>query len=157
MPTRADFYVGRGRGAEWVGSVAFDGYPDGIDLTSCERESVAGMKFPKHEKFPDGEHLFDATTEEQFRERLAAYFANRDDVTTPDHGWPWPWETSHTTDYAYAFDGGRVWASGFGRPWFDPREEEPEDDAPGPSPDFPDMSDRKRVTYGQRSGLIVFG
>jgi hypothetical protein len=29
MGTRADFYVGRGKDAEWLGSVAFDGYPSG--------------------------------------------------------------------------------------------------------------------------------
>lgn len=31
MGTRADFYVGRGKDAEWIGSVAFDGYPDGFE------------------------------------------------------------------------------------------------------------------------------
>lgn len=30
MGTRADFYVGRGTEAEWIGSIALDGYPDGI-------------------------------------------------------------------------------------------------------------------------------
>ena len=27
MGTRADFYVGRGDAAEWIGSIAYDGYP----------------------------------------------------------------------------------------------------------------------------------
>ena len=31
MGTRADFYVGRGESAEWLGSVAWDGNPRGID------------------------------------------------------------------------------------------------------------------------------
>jgi hypothetical protein len=31
MGTRADFYVGRGGQAEWLGSIAWDGYPSGID------------------------------------------------------------------------------------------------------------------------------
>jgi hypothetical protein len=30
MGTRADFYVGRGPDAEWLGSVAMDGYPSGV-------------------------------------------------------------------------------------------------------------------------------
>jgi len=30
MGTRADFYVGIGPEAEWVGSIAYDGYPDGV-------------------------------------------------------------------------------------------------------------------------------
>jgi hypothetical protein len=29
MGTRADFYIGRGKRALWLGSVAFDGYPAG--------------------------------------------------------------------------------------------------------------------------------
>ena len=29
MGTRADFYMGTGTGAEWLGSVALDGYQDG--------------------------------------------------------------------------------------------------------------------------------
>lgn len=29
MGTRADFYVGRGVDAQWLGSIAYDGYPDG--------------------------------------------------------------------------------------------------------------------------------
>lgn len=31
MSTRADFYVGRGAEAEWIGSISWDGYPDGVD------------------------------------------------------------------------------------------------------------------------------
>jgi len=31
MPTRADFYVGRGADAEWLGSIAFDLRQDAID------------------------------------------------------------------------------------------------------------------------------
>lgn len=30
MGTRADFYVGKGPNAEWLGSTAMDGYPEGI-------------------------------------------------------------------------------------------------------------------------------
>jgi hypothetical protein len=30
MGTRADFYVGKGKKSEWIGSIAWDGYPQGI-------------------------------------------------------------------------------------------------------------------------------
>ena len=30
MGTRADFYIGKGTDAEWLGSIAWNGYPDGI-------------------------------------------------------------------------------------------------------------------------------
>ena len=144
MGTRADFYIGRGANAEWLGSTAWDGYPDGI-------------RPHDKKKWPDGESLFDATTENVFRERLAAYFNDRRDVTMPSDGWPWPWNDSGTTDYAYAFDGGKVWASSFGCEWFDPLQEEPED-AKEDAAVFPDMSARKNVKMsGPGSGLIVVG
>ena len=76
MGTRADFYMGRGPDAEWIGSIAWDGYPEGIT--------------PKGGKWPDGAHLFDAQTEEEYRERLEDYFERREDVSRPEHGWPWP-------------------------------------------------------------------
>ncbi len=41
MGTRADFYIGRGEKAEWLGSVAWDGYPTGIlpELLKSESEN----------------------------------------------------------------------------------------------------------------------
>jgi hypothetical protein len=130
MGTRADFYVGRGRDAEWLGSIAWDGYPD----------AMTG-------------NLLQATTPGMFRTEVAAFLAERDDATTPEMGWPWPWEDSNLTDYAYAFDDGKVWATG-GPGWFDPLDMEPENE--GRTVEFPDMSARKAVTMGKRSGLLVF-
>lgn len=139
MGTRADFYVGRGKDAQWIGSVAMDGYPDGFDR--------------------DG--LLNATTEQQFREAVAAEIASRNDGTTPEQGWPWPWDDSHTSDYAYAFDGGMVFGT-FSGHWFDAvaaaedgdKEDEAADDTPV---EFPNMAERKNVTFSARSGLIVIG
>jgi hypothetical protein len=156
MGTRADFYVGRGKKAEWIGSTAWDGYPKGISLTLAEKKIECGISFPQHADFPESKHLFDAATEQEFRERVSQYFTNREDVTLPEHGWPWPWETSHTTDYAYAFDDGKVWACPFGSGWFVASEGRPEEDLKSGA-DFPDMSDKKEVTFGKRSGLIVLG
>jgi hypothetical protein len=139
MGTRADFYVGRGPEAEWLGSVAWDGY----ELDEPLRRS---------------------TNEQQWRNRVEQFLASRDDGTTPDMGWPWPWEDSRTTDFAYAYDGGKVWASCFGHAWFDPNnppaDEYDEDGEPqmagGKTAVFPDMTARKNVARGgKRSGLIV--
>jgi hypothetical protein len=128
MGTRADFYVGRGVDAEWIGSIAWDGYPPGITPLSEEmvRAYRGGPMTHKSIEWPKGAHLFDATTEAEYRERVERFFQYRDDVTRPADGWPWPWEDSRTTDYAYAFDGGKVWASCFGYEWFDPTQPEPE-------------------------------
>lgn len=140
MGTRADFYVGRGADAEWLGSIAWDGYPSGL-----EREG-----------------LLNATTDEQYRAAVAAELDARDDATTPEMGWPWPWDDSNTTDYAYAFDGGKVHGSCFGGNWFDAAEardsdgEEREEDGGEPAV-FPNMKDRKNVTFGARSGTIIVG
>ena len=133
MGTRADFYVGRGKEAEWLGSIAYDGYPSGID-----------------------EAVLKATTEADYRAEVTKFLAGEESATLPEQGWPWPWEDSRTTDYAYAFDGGKVYASGFGGAWFVATEDEPEDEDGGKVAVFPDMSARKAVTMGKRSGLLVF-
>jgi len=133
MGTRADFYIGRGAGAEWIGSIAWDGYPNGIE------DAVLAAK-----------------TESEFRAAVAEHLSARDDFTPPEMGWPWPWDNSQTTDYAYAFEGGKVWASPFGHDWFDASGVEPSDDGwRQKTATFPDMSDRKAMTLGARSGLIV--
>lgn len=161
MGTRADFYIGRGEHAEWLGSTAWDGYPEGIVPCSGRRDAF-GRK--EREGWPVGAHLLQSVTEQEFRERLKRYFLHRDDVTRPDMGWPWPWENSATTDCAYAFDDGKVWLSWFGKPWLDAfaelnrgdDEDRPESNEPRAV--FPDMSSRKNVQFGgSRSGLIVVG
>lgn len=160
MGTRADFYVGRGADAEWIGSIAWDGYPEGI-IPRGEHKAPrwpGGREYHVDETWPAGEGLFDAQSEPEFRSRLERFFLHRDDVTRPNHGWPWPWETSHTTDFAYAFDGGCVWASKFGCEWWPAAEEVPEGDRPAMSGDaFPDMSRVQNVTLGKRSGVIAIG
>lgn len=132
MGTRADFYVGRGESAEWIGSIAFDGYPEGID--NAVRQAVS---------------------EADYRSAVAMFFDGRRDVTLPADGWPWPWETSRTTDFAYAFDGGVVWGSCFGGAWFRAISDEAED-GDGPDAVFPVFShDRAAPAGSDRSGIMV--
>lgn len=126
MGTRADFYVGHGPEAEWLGSVAMDGYE-------------------WHEK--PAHPISSATTPDDFRAAVAAELAPREDATLPAQGWPWPWEDSRTTDYAYVFDGGSVHVYCFGRP--------ASEDSAEKRTDWPDMTARQRVTLGERSGLFV--
>ena len=133
MGTRADFYIGRGQGAEWIGSIAWDGYPDGI-----------------------AKAVLTTTTPDTFRAAVAQ-FIMREDGTTPEMGWPWPWNDSQTTDYAYALDAGKVWGSCFGRAWFDPLNVPAEDSVceGEKTAVFPDMTARKKVAFGERSGAII--
>lgn len=138
MGTRADFYVGRGESAEWLGSISWDGYP-------------AGMPW----------ELLQTLNESMFRREVAKFIESREDGTKPEMGWPWPWSNSQTTDYSYAFDDGQVWASCFGHQWFDPNnppESEDDDEDPemrGDKVGFPDMKERQKVAMGKRSGLLV--
>jgi hypothetical protein len=141
MGTRADFYVGRGESAEWLGSIAWDGHPGGV----FEDELIlSGLR--------------DGLDEASWRTWVAEFLHNRDDATLPEQGWPWPWEDSRTTDYAHAFDGDAIWSSCFGHEWF---RVDPDKDGYGELDDapqnavFPDMTGRQNVTYGPRSGVLV--
>lgn len=130
MGTRADFYIGRGESAEWVGSIAWDGFPDSIDID-----------------------VLRSTSPVTFRANLERFFGARDDATLPERGWPWPWPDSRTTDYAYTLDEGKVWAWRSGSQWFDPQQPEPDGDG-GPAPAFPDMSARMNMRRDIGSGAI---
>lgn len=154
MGTRADFYIGRGQDAEWIGSLAWDGDPQWVSADSPR--SIGGKQ------------ALLAATEAEFRAGVAHMAETRDDFTTPDRGWPWPWDTSSTTDFAYAFesddqDCGRVYASSFGGPWFEVDLDkdnggEPVDEdgnpSSGPAPTFPDMSERQNVRLDSRGGGV---
>ena len=114
MGTRADFYVGTGEKAEWLGSIAWDGY-----------EVAEKTQHP----------IRKAKTEEAYRKAVTDLLRSREDGTTPEMGWPWPWNDSGTTDYAYSWDGKKVqWDKWDGN--------------------YPDMSEKKNVNFGKRSGLI---
>ena len=133
MGTRADFYVGLGKDAEWIGSIALDGYPEGVP-----------------------QRLLSASSEKEFRQAFVELLGNRADVSTPKDGWPWPWDNSAETDFAYAFDMDNVLVAQFGRGWCPYKDQECDFDI-FPVQQFPDMSDVKKVTFGPRSGLMVIG
>lgn len=166
MGTRADFYVGRGPDAEWIGSIAYNGGPG---------------RYPA---------ILRARTEADFRAAVAAELAGRNDATVPERGWPWPWGNSSTTDYGYCFkrvqeddpvpcsvaaeelpgqhvrwEGQHVWWESpyhmvgdacKERPtpvWVNEREDE---DTSEPVV-WPDMRARKNVRIDEGSGLLLLG
>lgn len=126
MGTRADFYVRD----EWLGSIAFDGYPDGQPA-----------------------RVLSATSESEFRLKVASLLTDCDSATFPEQGWPWPWRDSATTDYAYRWGRTRVMYSCFGKRWTDAKTGKQK----GRKPIFPDMTDRQNVTFGKRSGILLIG
>lgn len=103
MASKADFYVGRGPGAEWLGSLEWDGMPVGIII-----------------------EIREATDEQVYRDAVMRFLNRRPDAHFPETGWPWKWDTSLATNYAYAFDKGRVFASCFGSSWWKADAEEPD-------------------------------
>ncbi len=141
MGTRADFYVGKDpKTMEWLGSIAWDGYPDAGGLSE----------------------VFEDMPEEDYRARVKKLLAGRDDGTTPDQGWPWPWEDSRTTDFAYTWADTVVHVSGYGRAWVsvkkfllldDDAQEEYMDGFK--EAEFPNMKDVQNVDLGKRSGLVI--
>ena len=87
MGTRAQFFINDPQDKnkrEWLGCVAWDGYPDG-DI---------------------GEVLDWALSEEQFRERVAEIKQKRDDFCDPEKmDFPFPWKDDlFLTDCTYYWD-----------------------------------------------------
>jgi hypothetical protein len=136
MGTRADFYIGHGEKAKWLGSIAWDGYPSNI---------------------PSSIKL--AIEQKQFEDDVIS-FIKKSQGTLPEMGWPWPWNNSKTTDYSYLFIDNKVYISCFGSNAYHAMYE-PEDDIENDQPkieiSFPDMSALKNVTFdSKRSGLMIF-
>ena len=144
MGTRADFFIGVGPAAEWIGSTSYDGHPDSW-----------------------GEKPLAATSETEFRAAVEALLSKGDGrdvvVTRPEEGWPWAWEDFRTTDYAYAWDPirGPV-ASEFGHAWLTPQELR---DLPRGQDSYreqrrlrddevPDMTKGKKANVLAKSGLM---
>lgn len=133
MGTRADFYIGEGESAEWLGSIPFDGFPDSIP--SC---------------------ILRCGDAEWFKTHVNSFLGEVEGSTTKEMGWPWPWKTSATTDYTYALIGRKVMASCFGGPWFDPLQTEPDHENEEQTVVFPVMDTSKHARAGDaRSGILL--
>lgn len=84
--TRADFYVGIGLNAKYLGSV----YSDGDSIPASIKR---------------------ARTPEKFEKAVAKLLKKENGSTT----WPWPWETSATTDFSYWLEDSKLYVVNFGR------------------------------------------
>lgn len=141
MGTRADFYAGKGKDAEWLGSIARDGDEIAGDIRAAE-------------------------TEKNYRKAVEVFLASRDDATLPAQGWPWPWNDSATTDRSYYwFFDGQCWEAirHTHKHYVPAKAKMPEDEAEQEAfiakherVEFRDMSAIKNVTFGKRSGTRVF-
>lgn len=146
MGTKADFYIGRGKAAEWLGSIGNDGFPLSIHKS-----------------------VLNCTEEEDFRFYVHKFLRENDGIFATE-GWPWVWDDSCTSDFSYAFDKGEVWITCFGWGWFKKdlildferklanwitRRSKKEPKAPwdvSTQVEFPDMSNLRNVNCDHRGG-----
>jgi hypothetical protein len=143
MGTRADFYIGTGKDAEWIGSIAFDGYRIHEMTKEHSFKNLDSMECWA---------IKTATDEKVFRQAVTKLLALNDDATTPDQGWPWPWGDSKTTDRAYCFADGKCKVFAWGAEvTFRPDG----DYESAPKAEWPDMRNVQNVTLGHRSGTLI--
>lgn len=103
MGTRAQFFVGNPEDVEnrrWLGTTAWDGYPDGWIAP-----------------------LAKVMSEEGFVNAVKDLAGSRDDFCDPaKHGFPFPWtDDLFLTDYTYAWFDGRVMMTCYHRGWVELR------------------------------------
>lgn len=131
MGVRADFYIGTGPTAVWLGSIAWEG--DRIDeVPKTEKKGGDSADTLLCRKIKN------ARSEHEFRLAVFLLLSLNDDATIPEMGWPWAWDDSRMTDYAYAFVKRRCRTFQYGQ-----------------GADWPDMSARRNLAHGRRSGFIT--
>lgn len=135
MGTRADFYTRSIRGTlTYRGSIA------NLD-TRCGSARDGGH-IPSY--------VTGAGNAAAFVHGLYKWFKHdRTDASLPKRdGWPWSWNDAYLTDYTYVFDArkGRMETFRWGKPV----------GRRGRPYKWPDMCKQKRVTFGERSGVMIF-
>lgn len=146
MNTRADFYLGMGKSAQWLGSIGTDGMPSAVlrELSMDYGQTISG--------------------EDDWRESVTAILLAHEEATHPDWGWPWPWANSCGTDYAYAFEPEQqqVLVSCFGTGWMDiweytKQSDEQERAQQGGIESFPDMEEIMAIRWDSGNAPMVLG
>lgn len=97
---RADFYVGKGDNARWIGSVETDGYP----ATRGIKTAGVPQKILKCTK----KAVFEKSLKRFIKKRKKNQWSHGNAWDESD-GWPWNWTNSSYTDYSYWFFDKRVW------------------------------------------------
>lgn len=122
----ADFYVGVGPDAEWLGSVGENGW---------QWAAEPGQRVTSPINL--------AKTEEEYRAAVRAMLLKEDGLV-PELGWPWEWDDSTGTDYAYSWYEGRVQCWEYNSP-------------PGGWPDMSKPTVVPKEVSDQLANLLVFG
>lgn len=103
MGSRADFYLGRGAKAKWIGSVTYGGYPP------CENGRTPII------------NVCESKSEKQFIQNVKDIIAIKTNIGyNTESGWPWEYDNSRKTDYSYFFSYNLVKCSCYGSVLFNP-------------------------------------
>jgi len=94
----ADFYIGRGPNAEFIGCIADDGAPEGYD--------------PWGEGALDAFFRFQSTTDHEFTDE--DFRAKVADLPAVHADWVHEWNSSRDTPWCYMYDKGTVFVYRFG-------------------------------------------
>ncbi len=132
MSTSASFFVGKGKTAEFLFGVDFDGYP----------EDEIGHGIPKR--------ILISQSEQEFRDLVKEYSVtvDKDNVVIVKAGYRWP--TDRGFCYVYAFFDGHAWITTGGR-WFNPfiRAKRPKSLPPAPVTRKGTVDGKITVTCGE--------
>jgi hypothetical protein len=138
----ADFYVGTGPDARWLGSLAEDGGP--VELARLTLGGAAGdVATPEVLSAADRDVYEAAVAALLTRQRAAEVGFVAAPGLDGEVGWPWLATTSSGW-YAYAFADARVRMSFHGGTWFRPDPRHPDggaESALGPAADLPVIGD----------------
>ncbi|MCP3800712.1 hypothetical protein NLX83_15700 [Allokutzneria sp. A3M-2-11 16] len=92
----ADFYIGRGHDARWIGSL------EGVASPRALAETEYGSDVLGCQTASD----FDAWARQVMDDSGCP---STPSDQRPNRGWPWPYSSSRPTQWTYAFDHGAVW------------------------------------------------
>ncbi|MCP3800711.1 hypothetical protein NLX83_15695 [Allokutzneria sp. A3M-2-11 16] len=94
-----DFYPGRGKDAQWIGSLEGLGSPENLGLGTdsgpwmfTQQDSAEDFHFAVVEVLEDADRWVPGAAHFQYQ------------------GWPWVYHTSRPSHWTYAFDGGHIFA-----------------------------------------------
>ena len=136
MSTRTDFYIGKGKKAQWLGSCI-----DGFCPIECERAEMVNICSSKKEV--------------NYIKFVNEMLSNKSHQgVTPEKGWQWDYDTSIGSDYIYCFSHSTVKCSYRGSIFFNPMKTLKYDK--NIMLEWPDMSSfRKEKIFYKNDGIRI--
>lgn len=99
---KADFYIGLGDNARWLGSIATDGGPAEVGRVHDLFNTSGDVADYTEDSFTDAVARIVRDVDADDDSKRQGWLAADDDV------WPWPYPSSTLTDYTYAWNNGCI-------------------------------------------------